>query len=435
MSPQGCSPNGRHRPSEIGIVGRVPDPRTRKLTATSYVVLGMLSYSPATSYDLKQWVANTIGNFWAFAHSQLYDEPARLVADGWSPRRSRRAAGGGGPTRSCPPGREALREWLSSPTDEQTEVRDLGLLKLFFLNFGTRKDLLQLARDRHESHRARADAYEEQRAEIVDYADRWQVKTIELGIRYERCVEQFWADFIKELEEEDQSARAARVQHARLRISRSGLHDLASWRWKILPCAHTRYASPGRSPPASAPHSSCPCPPCRRWPSRPRMTPRSTSTSGGPPADFLQGPARGPAAHAGDGLRDRPARPARSSTPSRTSAPRGPTSTAAGPRPAYRQGFDATQLVASWNASTPEDTWLAVEMQGTTATGAKSQWYTMGRWALERHRHHPHDGPRPGGRGRLHRRRHVRRRRSPSASYQLRVTLYREQGTQQDARR
>ncbi|TDV41774.1 C39 family peptidase [Actinophytocola oryzae] len=51
--------------------------------------------------------------------------------------------------------------------------------------------------------------------------------------------------------------------------------------------------------------------------------------------------------------------------------------------PAYRQGFDATQLVASWNASTPDDTWLTVEMQGTTAAGAKSQWYTMGRWALK----------------------------------------------------
>jgi hypothetical protein len=62
--------------------------------------------------------------------------------------------------------------------------------------------VLRLARDRHESHKARADSYTEQREEIVDYADRWQVKTIELGIRYERCVEQFWADLIAELEEE-----------------------------------------------------------------------------------------------------------------------------------------------------------------------------------------------------------------------------------------
>ena len=50
--------------------------------------------------------------------------------------------------------------------------------------------------------------------------------------------------------------------------------------------------------------------------------------------------------------------------------------------PTYRQGFDATQLIASWNAQTPDDTWLQVEMQGRTASGATTMWYTMGRWAL-----------------------------------------------------
>jgi DNA-binding PadR family transcriptional regulator len=169
------------------------------------VVLGMLASRPATSYDLKQWVANTIGNFWAFAHSQLYDEPARLLADGLV---SESVEEGGRRRRTyeiLPDGREALREWLVSPTTEQTEVRDLGLLKLFFASQGDPTDLLALARDRHESHQARADSYTEQREEIADYADRWQLKTIELGVRYERCVEQFWADFIAELGDEAQS--------------------------------------------------------------------------------------------------------------------------------------------------------------------------------------------------------------------------------------
>ncbi|SDM15244.1 Peptidase_C39 like family protein [Allokutzneria albata] len=49
--------------------------------------------------------------------------------------------------------------------------------------------------------------------------------------------------------------------------------------------------------------------------------------------------------------------------------------------PTYRQKFAATELVASWNASTPAGTWLQVEMRGQTAAGAETKWYVMGRWA------------------------------------------------------
>jgi hypothetical protein len=50
--------------------------------------------------------------------------------------------------------------------------------------------------------------------------------------------------------------------------------------------------------------------------------------------------------------------------------------------PVYRQGFDATQLVASWNALTPKGTWLRVDMRGQTTAGAETMWYGMGQWAL-----------------------------------------------------
>ena len=49
--------------------------------------------------------------------------------------------------------------------------------------------------------------------------------------------------------------------------------------------------------------------------------------------------------------------------------------------PLRRPGFDATQLVASWGAATPSRTWLLVEMRAVTATGARTAWYGMGRWA------------------------------------------------------
>lgn len=176
--------------------------RPRKLTATSYVVLGMLCHGPATSYELKHRIACTIGAFWAFAHSQLYDEPARLVADGlvdetveqWGRRRRIYSI--------TEAGQQALRTWLASPTHEQTEMRDLGLLKLFFAGFGEREDLLRLAHDRYECHRALAEDFTEQFEQVAMATDRWHAKTLELGVRYERAVEQFWADLIAELERE-----------------------------------------------------------------------------------------------------------------------------------------------------------------------------------------------------------------------------------------
>lgn len=44
-------------------------------------------------------------------------------------------------------------------------------------------------------------------------------------------------------------------------------------------------------------------------------------------------------------------------------------------------GFDASELVASWNADTPAGTWIQVEMQGTYNTGGATPWYVMSRWA------------------------------------------------------
>lgn len=49
--------------------------------------------------------------------------------------------------------------------------------------------------------------------------------------------------------------------------------------------------------------------------------------------------------------------------------------------PERRIGFGATQLVASWNATTPTGTWLQVEMRGQASTGVRTGWYVMGRWA------------------------------------------------------
>lgn len=173
------------------------------MTATSYLVLGLLSYGPATSYDLKRMVAGTIGNFWLFAHSQLYDEPLRLADAGLV---EMDAESGGRRRRTftiTATGREALADWLATPTPDRTEVRDPGLLKLFFGSFARSDDMRALAADQRQAHAARADDYERTRTELGTIADPWQLKSLELGIRYERTVETFWTELLTDLTTED----------------------------------------------------------------------------------------------------------------------------------------------------------------------------------------------------------------------------------------
>jgi Peptidase_C39 like family len=98
--------------------------------------------------------------------------------------------------------------------------------------------------------------------------------------------------------------------------------------------------------------------------------------------------------------------------------------------PRYSQHFGATQLIASWNATTPAGTWLQVEMRGQASTGARTGWYVMGQWAsgdsdIQR-RSVPDQTDATGTIA-------VDTFEAASGvtlkSYQLRVTLYRQQGT------
>ncbi|MEU5322436.1 peptidase C39 family protein [Streptomyces sp. NPDC021056] len=49
--------------------------------------------------------------------------------------------------------------------------------------------------------------------------------------------------------------------------------------------------------------------------------------------------------------------------------------------PVHRLAVPATEVIASWNAHTPDGTWLQVELKGTYSDGTDTPWYVMGRWA------------------------------------------------------
>ncbi|MFC9607794.1 peptidase C39 family protein [Streptomyces niveus] len=49
--------------------------------------------------------------------------------------------------------------------------------------------------------------------------------------------------------------------------------------------------------------------------------------------------------------------------------------------PVHRSKVPATEAIASWNADTPDGTWIQTELRGTYSDGGATPWYVMGRWA------------------------------------------------------
>ena len=120
------------------VYGTVRSMSSDRLTPTSYLVLGLLAREgPSTPYDLERHVRATLGNFWSFPHTLLYTEPPRLAALGLvtetreTEGRRRRIF------TITPAGQAALEAWLDRPSGASTELRDLGLLQLFFADLAS----------------------------------------------------------------------------------------------------------------------------------------------------------------------------------------------------------------------------------------------------------------------------------------------------------
>ncbi len=103
------------------------------LTNTGRVVLGMLAMGKDTGYDIKQLVDKSTRHFWAASYGQIYPELRRLEDEGLIRGRPE-PTGGRARTvyKLTDAGIEALQNWLSADDEPLYELRDEGLLKLFF---------------------------------------------------------------------------------------------------------------------------------------------------------------------------------------------------------------------------------------------------------------------------------------------------------------
>ena len=118
-----------------------------RLKPSAYLILGMLRGGVETGYEIKRAVDLSTRFFWAASLAQVYPELARLEEQGYvsgsdQPRgaRPRKAY------RLTSKGETALQEWLRSTRMPGFEVRDEGLLRLFFADALPEEDAVALVR-------------------------------------------------------------------------------------------------------------------------------------------------------------------------------------------------------------------------------------------------------------------------------------------------
>ena len=104
-----------------------------ELSPTGRVILGMIAFGKRTGYEIKTFVDKTTRYFWAASYGQIYPELKRLEDQGLVRGRPEPS---GGRARTVyeltAAGKAALEHWLEADDEPSYELRDEGMLKLFF---------------------------------------------------------------------------------------------------------------------------------------------------------------------------------------------------------------------------------------------------------------------------------------------------------------
>jgi PadR family transcriptional regulator, regulatory protein AphA len=164
-------------------------------TAVTPVILGLLSMSPRSGYEIKAVVDRSTRFFWAASYGQIYPELRRLERekliegeDAPNGGRARRVY------RLTAAGRDELEAWLLREGTVTVELRDESLLRLFFADAVPHEQALLLLEGRKRGHEGflevlRAiDARPGDDPPFVDLVLRWGIAFNEWGAQW--CTEQ-----------------------------------------------------------------------------------------------------------------------------------------------------------------------------------------------------------------------------------------------------
>jgi len=127
----------------------------RRLSTTSYALLGLLATRPMSAYAIARQYPRSMRWSWPLSQAHLYSEPKRLAAAGLV--RVKRVPAGPRRTRQefhiTPKGRRALARWMATPPG-LPELNHEVMLRVGFADNGTVDDLLA-ALDAAEAQLAR----------------------------------------------------------------------------------------------------------------------------------------------------------------------------------------------------------------------------------------------------------------------------------------
>ena len=172
------------------------------LGKTSHVVLGMLQLGRRTGYEIKALADLSARFFWAASYGQIYPELRRLEKLGLV--RGRRDDSDGRRRKSyelTPEGERELEAWLLSEEPLHIELRNEGLLKLFFsdrLGVDERARLWQRLGDAHAQKRDQLAALRPTAVAAAERAGhRMPLEVLEFGIAFTSFVSDWCAQAVR----------------------------------------------------------------------------------------------------------------------------------------------------------------------------------------------------------------------------------------------
>jgi PadR family transcriptional regulator AphA len=167
-----------------------------ELSATAYVILGMVRKEPRSGYEIKALVDDTTRFFWAASYGQIYPELKRLSAAGLiegvdSPTGGRRRT----VYEITADGEEELIAWLRQPPGTY-EMRDEGLLKLFFADALPREEAVEILRAMRAHRLAVAARLREMEPEALEKDEPFPLIVLRGGVEFT----EWFADWCERME-------------------------------------------------------------------------------------------------------------------------------------------------------------------------------------------------------------------------------------------